>query len=169
MTTPTLGESGREAAGLAAAKERETAGGGELRLDADDRFAIADVIALSAHCSDFQDWDGFAQVYTEDAETRTDSHDYVVTGLTAHVEHGQHSAKLTSGKNRHLYFNLRVVATAEGAEATYYLVNCDAGSAPGDTRIVTTGRMWAALARTPDGWRIRRRRFSPDQAYKIDW
>ena len=140
-----------------------------LRLSAEDQLAIHDVIARSAYCSDFQNWEGFAEIYTEDAETHTDSHDFVVTGVAGHVNHAKHSAELTAGKNRHLYFNIRVAGTAEGATAEYYLVNCNAGSLPLEAKIVTTGRIKARLIRTAEGWRIRHRRFTPDQSYEIKW
>jgi hypothetical protein len=138
-------------------------------LSADDRLDIQEVIARSAFNSDFQHWEEFASIYTEDAVTRTDSHDFLVEGVAGHVEHAKHSAQETAGKNRHLYFNFRIEATEDGAEAAYYLVNCNAGGVPLDAKIVTTGHMRAALVRTDDGWRIQRRRFTPDQAYKIDW
>lgn len=142
---------------------------GPGRLSADDRLDIQEVIARSAFNSDFQHWEEFASIYTKDAVTQTDSHDFLVEGVAGHVEHAKHSAQATAGKNRHLYFNIRIEATEEGAEAAYYLVNCNAGNAPLEAKIVTTGHMRTALVRTDVGWRIRRRRFTPDQAYKIDW
>ncbi|WP_097092320.1 nuclear transport factor 2 family protein [Novosphingobium sp. Chol11] len=141
----------------------------QAALSADDRLDIQEVIARSAYNSDFQHWEEFASIYTKDAVTQTDSHDFLVEGVAGHIEHAQHSAQVTAGKNRHLYFNFRIEATEEGAEAAYYLVNCNAGSVPLEAKIVTTGHMRSTLVRTDEGWRIRRRRFTPDQAYKIEW
>lgn len=57
------------------------------RVSADDQLAIHQLIARSAACSDFQHWEGFAEIYTEDAETHTDSHDCIVIPIDAYLFH----------------------------------------------------------------------------------
>lgn len=61
----------------------------QICLSADDRLDIQGVIARSAFNSDFQHWEAFASIYTEDAVTQTDSHDFLIEGIAGPDEHAR--------------------------------------------------------------------------------
>jgi len=136
-----------------------------MPLGADDRLAIAELLARFAHCSDFGDWERLRDCFTDDVVTAVDGVPTWV-GVAAQVEHARNSAVWTEHQNRHLALNLWIEPDgADAARAHYYLVNFVSGTELGAARIVVTARMTDHVVRRADGWRIARRELAPDQPF----
>lgn len=140
-----------------------------LRLTAEDRFAIHDLVARFAHCSDFGDWAGLEQLYVPEIVTEMDGIPMRYEGIAAQVEHAKVSDQQTGGKNRHYNFNLYIEEAGARVVAHYFFMNVNAGGAPMTAQIVTSGRMQDTVVRSSDGWRLAHRHVSFDQKFDLDW
>ena len=134
-----------------------------MALSLEDKWTIMEMVHKFPHYSDYCEWDNLRTLYTADAVQEIDGVP-PYSGVEAHVEHADQSAKVTDGKNRHVMTNLYIEPdpdNADGAIAYYYLMNyvplglCE-------YNFVSSGRFHDKFVRTPDGWRIAHRHFIPD-------
>lgn len=138
-------------------------------LTVEDRFAIQDLIARFAHCSDYRDYEGLAKLYVLDVVTEMDGIPMSYKGIEEQIKHAKISDEQTGGKNRHYNFNLYIEEVDGKVFANYFFVNANAGGKPLTAQIVTSGRMRDTVVRTSDGWRIAHRKVSFDQSFDLDW
>lgn len=129
----------------------------------EDKFAISELVARFAHCSDFGDWETLATLYAPDVETQMEGIEVRFRGIDEQIEHAKVSERQTEGKNRHFNYNLFI--TEEGGEvfANYMFMNVNAGHTAMAAKIVVTGRMRDTVVKTGDGWKIARRFVRFDQ------
>ena len=135
----------------------------------EDKIAIQELVAWFAHCSDYGDWEGLEQLYTEDVVTEMEGIPLKYEGIAAQVEHARESDRQAGGKNRHYNFNLYIAEEGDAVVANYFFVNANAGGVPMATQIVTTGRMKDTVVKTGDGWKIARRHVTFDQTFELNF
>jgi 3-phenylpropionate/cinnamic acid dioxygenase small subunit len=134
-------------------------------LNADDRLEIADVLVRYASGIDQRDWDLFRTCFTVDCHA-----DYGDIGvwngideLTAWMD----AAHQGAGHTLHRITNQAVVPTEDGAAARCY-VDAIVMAADNLAGVRAVGFYDDELTRTDQGWRIRRRRFTPAIFQGID-
>lgn len=138
-------------------------------LTADDRFAIQELVARFAHCSDYRDWDGLAKLYVREIVTELQGMSITYAGIAAQIEHAKVSDQQAQGKNRHFNFNLYIEEAEGRIVAQYYFINANAGATPMAAQIVVTGRMRDTVVKTGEGWKIAHRLVSFDQRFDLDF
>ncbi|SNS31038.1 SnoaL-like domain-containing protein [Sphingomonas laterariae] len=138
-------------------------------LTADDKIAIAELIARFAHCSDYADWAALEKLYVPEIETELDGLAISYQGIPAQIAHAQESAAQTAGKNRHYNFNLYIEERAGAVVAQYCFLNVNAGAKALTAQMVTSGRMSDTVVKTADGWKIARRFVRFDQSFELDF
>jgi len=136
-------------------------------LTLEDKFAITELVARFAHCSDFGDWDALAKLYTPDVATDMEGVAVRYEGIEAQVEHAKESAQWTEGKNRHYNFNLIITEEDGKVLAEYAFINVNAGHEVMAAKIVVSGRMRDTVVKTQDGWKIAHRFVRFDQNPQI--
>jgi hypothetical protein len=140
------------------------------RLSVADRLDIAELLAKRYFYADHGDFDALAGCYANDVVINIVGAG-TFTGADWQVDHAKSSYESTGGKNRHVITNLWVEpagGVADAAVARYLLLNFVAGTKVGDPEFRTTGRFADHVSRGPDGWKITRREFAPDQPFKFD-
>ena len=139
-------------------------------ITSDDRFAIQDLVAQFAHCSDYRDWAGLEALYAPDIVTEMDGLPMKYTGIAEQLAHARESDEQTGGKNRHVNYNLMIREEANGdVVAVYAFLNVNAGASPMDAKIVVSGRMRDTVVRTEAGWKFSRRLVQFDQAFELNF
>ena len=147
----------------------ETQMQGGAALSVEDKLAIQETIHRFAHCSDYGDWDGLAELYTPDIVTEMDGQSVSFSGIEGQLAHAQKTAEMSGGKNRHYYLNMLVDGAGDSARAHYCFLNVFAGTEPMKAAIITSGRQIDTLARTERGWKIAHRRVTFDQDVTVTW
>ncbi len=122
------------------------------RTDADSR-AVAALYATYADALDRREFERLAEVFTADVTARYGDRG-PISGLPALVEYMRSSHADVAG-TRHRVVDVEV--TVSGDTATSTAAKRNDLELP-DGPAVVTGRYTDELVRTPDGWRIRRRR-----------
>lgn len=138
-------------------------------LTADDRIAIAELIARFAHCSDYADWAALERLYDPEIVTELEGLGISYDGIPAQIKHAQASDEQTGGKNRHYNFNLYIEETEGAVTAHYSFLNVNAGAKALTAQMVTSGRMTDTVVKTDDGWKIARRYVRFDQSFELDF
>lgn len=136
-------------------------------ISADDKIAIQELIARFAHCSDFGDWPGLEQLFTDDIVTEITGGDMKFPGIEAQVEHARASDMQAEGKNRHYYFNIVITENGGSVYADYFMINVNAGHVPMSSQIVVTGRHRDIVVKTDGGWKFAHRLVTFDQSVKM--
>ena len=132
-------------------------------LTIEDKFAIQELVARFAHCSDYGDWAGMEALYTPDIVTEMEGIEMKYEGIAAQVAHARASDEQAQGKNRHYHFNLVIEEAGEDVFANYFIVNVNAGSTPMGAQIIVTGRHRDRVVKTQDGWKFAHRFLTFDQ------
>ncbi|MFE2938125.1 nuclear transport factor 2 family protein [Streptomyces sp. NPDC059255] len=122
-----------------------------------DQREVTDLYARCAYAYDEARPEAFAALYTEDGAFEVAGAE-PVRGAAALADLVRGAAERSPG-TRHLVSNVLVRGTGDGASGTAYVVALRV--APPAVRLITIGRYDDEFARTTDGWRIRRRRFTP--------
>lgn len=127
-----------------------------------DRLEIAELPARFCHHSDYEEYDRFADLFTDDVVTElVGVGEY--RGLDAQVRHARDTATWTSGHAWHIAANLWIEATPDGAAVHYYMLGMLRTGSADSGQVNTTGRMVDHVVRTASGWRIRRRELTMDR------
>jgi hypothetical protein len=127
-------------------------------LTAQDYMEIQQLYALYAKAADLADGKGYAGTFTADGE--------FVSGRAPQSGQGEWTRSTSKGTEslirtgstgglRHNFTNIHVRRTAEGADATCYLLMYTARTIPAS--LVTTATYTDTLVKTADGWRFKRR------------
>ena len=135
----------------------------------EDKYAIQELVARFAHCSDFCDWAGMEELYVPEIVTEMDGIPIKYEGIAAQIEHAKESERQTEGKNRHLHLNVYVEEKDGEVRANYMFLNVNAGSAPMAAKIVVSGRHHDTVVKTESGWKFARRRVVFDQSFQLDF
>ncbi|MEV6041440.1 nuclear transport factor 2 family protein [Nonomuraea sp. NPDC052116] len=128
-----------------------------LRLTCEQHQEIIDLYARYSHAFDEGRADEVAALFTEDGVFAREGAAPVVgrDGLAALV---RAAAERAPGM-RHVVSGILVEASEEGAVGQAYALALVVGDA--DLRLATFGRYDDAFVPTPEGWRLRVRRFTP--------
>lgn len=102
---------------------------------------------------DAGDVEGYVALYTPDGTFNTFNG---ADGLRTFMRNRQ------GGTRRHWNSNLVITASPEGAAGRVYLMLVDVGTKP--PSIATAARYDDRLVKTPQGWRFKQRRTTPDPA-----
>lgn len=123
----------------------------------EERQEITDLYARYSHAFDEGQADELAALFTEDGVFAREGGDPVTgrDGLAALV---RGAAERIPGM-RHFVSNILVEATESGARGRAYALALVVGET--DVRLGTFGRYDDEFVRTPGGWRLRVRRFTP--------
>lgn len=135
----------------------------------EDKYAIQELVARFAHCSDFGDWAGMEQLYVPEIVTEMEGIPIKYEGIAAQIEHARESEHQTGGKNRHLHFNLYIEETNGEVRANYMFLNVNAGAAPMAAKIVVSGRHHDTVVKTDAGWKFSHRRVVFDQSFELNF
>lgn len=127
-------------------------------LTAEDRWELADLAARCAWSYDLGDAAAYAALYTSDGRFEREGTPAVAgpEALAAMVQaaHGRGDGYL------HVTSNHTLEQDAAGqVEARSYVVLVQAGE--GELVLLAVGHYHDLVVRTPDGWRLARRRFAP--------
>lgn len=127
------------------------------RLTAEEWQEITDLYARYSHAFDGGHADELAALFAEDGVFAREGGDPVVgrDGLAALV---RGAAERTPGM-RHLVSNILVEATENGVRGRAYALALVVGET--DVRLGAFGRYDDEFVHTPEGWRLRVRRFTP--------
>jgi hypothetical protein len=126
---------------------------------ADDRFAIIAVLDRYAECLDTRDWQGLADVFSEDVEMdfgvwRATNLDEVRTNIRSFLD--------GCGPSQHLLGNYRISLAGDSATSRCYCRVMHHGKGE---HVGKTFESWIEytdeLVRTPRGWRSRKRGAHP--------
>ena len=142
------------AGGLAYAQQRKAA----PVLTPQDYMEIQQLYALYAKAADLADGKGYAGTFTTDGEFVSARAPQGGQGeWVRSTSKGTESLTRTgsTGGLRHNFINIHVTRTAEGADATCYLLMYTARTNPAS--LVTTATYADTLVRTADGWRFKKR------------
>lgn len=138
-----------------------------MRLPADDRIDINELIARSHYFADFGHYDAMRTCYLDEA-------DNIVEGIGRYsgaqwqIDHAKVSARNTENKNRHVVTGLWIEPkSADEAIAHYFMLNVNAGHAVRAATLVVTGEFRDLVVRRDDGWKIASRHFFPDQSFEM--
>ena len=127
-------------------------------LTPQDYMEIQQLYALYAKTADLADGKGYAGTFTPDGEfvsgraPQNGQGDWIRTtskGTDSLIRTG------STGGLRHNFINIHVTRTAEGADATCYLLMYTARTNPAS--LVTTATYTDTLVKTGDGWRFKKR------------
>jgi SnoaL-like domain len=127
-------------------------------LSPQDYMEIQQLYALYAKTADLADGKGYAGTFTPDGEfvsgraPQNGQGDWIRTtskGTDSLIRTG------STGGLRHNFINIHVTRTAEGADATCYLLMYTARTNPAS--LVTTATYTDTLIKTADGWRFKKR------------
>lgn len=119
-------------------------------LTTQDYIDIEQLYATYNHAIDAGDGEAWAATFTPDGSfNRFKGKDALVAFIKNWRE------KMNGANRRHWNSNLRITASAEGANATVMLMLLDVGAQP--PSIASTGHYTDVLAKTPDGWRFKSR------------
>jgi SnoaL-like protein len=127
-------------------------------LTPQDYMEIQQLYALYAKAADLADGKGYAGTFTPDGEfvsgraPQNGQGDWIRTtskGTDSLIRTG------STGGLRHNFINIHVTRTAEGADATCYLLMYTARTNPAS--LVTTATYTDTLVKTADGWRFKKR------------
>ena len=127
-------------------------------LTPQDYMEIQQLYALYAKTADLADGKGYAGTFTPDGEfvsgraPQNGQGDWIRTtskGTESLIRTG------STGGLRHNFINIHVTRTAEGADATCYLLMYTARTNPAS--LVTTATYTDTLVKTADGWRFKKR------------
>jgi len=127
-------------------------------LTPQDYMEIQQLYALYAKTADLADGKGYAGTFTPDGEfvsgraPQNGQGDWIRTtskGTDSLIRTG------STGGLRHNFINIHVTRTAEGADATCYLLMYTARTNPAS--LVTTATYTDTLVKTADGWRFKKR------------
>lgn len=135
----------------------------------EDKYAIQELVARFAHCSDFGDWSGMEELYIPEIVTEMDGIAIKYEGIPAQIKHAQESEQQTQGKNRHLHFNVYVEEKDGEVRVHYMFLNVNAGSAPMTAQIVVSGRHHDTVVKTEAGWKFAHRRVVFDQSFELNF
>jgi hypothetical protein len=126
-------------------------------LTPQDYLQIEQLYAAYNHAIDSGDAEGWANTFTPDGvfSNRFTGRDALMGFVKSWQERG-------GASRRHWNSNLRVVATAEGASGSVYLMLWDVGQKP--ATIVSTGKYEDVLVNTATGWRFKSRVVKGDAA-----
>lgn len=138
-------------------------------MKAEDKLAIAELVAKFTRCSDFGDWDGLSRLFTPDVVTRIEGLDLSYIGIEQQVAHARESDRQTEGKNRHYNFNFIVSHENGETYADYAFMNVNAGHAPMAAKIVVTGRQRDTVVQVDGEWKIACRLVQFDQQVALDF
>lgn len=124
-------------------------------LATQDYIDIEQLYATYNHAIDAGDGEGWAATFTPDGTfNRLEGKDALVGFIKNWREH-------RNGANRrHWNSNLRITASAEGANATVMLMLLDVGAQP--PSIAMTGLYTDVLVKTQQGWRFKSRQVKGD-------
>lgn len=129
----------------------------ESRAD-DDRADIADVLIRYATGIDAKDWPLFRSCFTDDVHA-----DYGATGVWDGVDAITTWMAETHAPmpvTNHMITNIAITVDGDTATATSYVHVVLVINAERTQYVDAVGSYRDALVRTPDGWRIRERRFA---------
>ena len=127
-------------------------------LTPQDYMEIQQLYALYAKTADLADGKGYAGTFTPDGEfvsgraPQNGQGDWIRTtskGTDSLIRTG------STGGLRHNFINIHVTRTAEGGDATCYLLMYTARTNPAS--LVTTATYTDTLVKTADGWRFKKR------------
>lgn len=138
-------------------------------LTIEDKFAIQELIARFAHCSDYADWASLEKLYVPEVVTEMEGIPMSYSGIAEQIEHAKQSDQQAGGKNRHYNFNLYIEEENGQIFANYFFMNVNAGGAPMAPQIVVSGRMKDTVVKTADGWKIARRFVRFDQSFELNF
>lgn len=123
-----------------------------------DVVAIEQLVARYNRAADIGDGEAFASTFTTDGEMVTP--DQTTRGSDALADLGT-TVPMTTPGIRHWVNNHVVDVAGDAADATVYVMVLI--TAPGVApSVVASGRYRDWLVRDVDGWRFRRREFTPD-------
>ena len=129
-------------------------------MNADDRLAVIDVVHRWSHVADGDDPSELTAVVTDDAVFEIG--DVERHGGRAAIE-ARFAAEVASRQvqpRRHVRNTIFVETSADRAlTRSYYLLT---GVGDGLAKALAAGVYEDEVVRTPEGWRIRRRRATPD-------
>ena len=123
-------------------------------FSAQDYLDIQQLYAEYNHALDASDANRFADLFSEDGSLAGN------TGRDALVQVIRGTEQLWQGKWRHLYSNLVITPTTEGADGTSFLFAYDVTTKP--ATITNTGIYTDKLVKTSQGWRFKERTFLND-------
>lgn len=135
----------------------------------EDNYAIQELVARFAHCSDFGDWAGMETLYVPEIVTEMDGLPLKYEGIAAQIEHAKESDHQTGGKNRHLHFNVYIEDKDGEVRVNYMFLNVNAGAAPMAAQIVVSGRHSDTVVKTASGWKFAHRRVTFDQSFELNF
>ncbi len=125
-----------------------------IEFNAQDYLDIQQLYAEYNHALDASDAERFAALFSEDGSLAGN------TGRDALVQVIRGTEQLWQGKWRHLYSNLVITPTTDGANGTSFLFAYDVTTKP--ATITNTGIYTDKLVKTSQGWRFKQRTFSND-------
>ena len=135
----------------------------------EDKFAIHELLARFAHCSDYGDWAGLERLYVPEVVTEIEHLPLKYEGVAAQIEHAKESDHQTGGKNRHYHLNIYIEEEGDAVIAHYSFLNINAGTTPMAPKLVVTGRMRDTVVKRPDGWKFAHRHVFYDQSFDLDF
>jgi len=123
-------------------------------LRVQDYIDIQQLDAAYNHALDASDADRLTSLFTQYGS---------LAGNTEHEALAQvirGTEQMWQGNWRHLYSNLTITSTAEGANGSSFLLAYDVTTKP--VTITNTGVYTDKLVKTPSGWRFKERTFNND-------
>lgn len=134
-------------------------------MNADDRFAIVELVSRWSHAADGRDTEGLAALLVDDAQLEVGGE--VIAGRDA-VAARATAAPADHQLRRHVR-NTVLAATGDGRAVahSYYLLTASIDG--GRPSTLATGVYVDEVARGADGWRIVRRAARPDTEGDITW
>ena len=123
-------------------------------LRAQEYMDIQQLDAAYNHALDASDADRFTSLFTQDGSLAGN------TGHEALAQVIRGTEQTWQGNWRHLYSNLTITPTAEGANGSSFLLAYDVTTKP--ATITNTGGYTDKLVKTPSGWRFKERTFTND-------
>lgn len=124
-----------------------------MAIDTADKIALHDLIGRYTHTLDYGDVGDMDSVWAEDCVFTVDVPAFEATGREA-VKNMLRSTKAGYPQVRHVVTNVHVEAMADGAVIHSYLQIVDVAK----MAVTMFARYEDACVKTPQGWRIRRRR-----------
>lgn len=138
-----------------------------MRLTAEDKIDINELIAKSHYFADYAHYEKQRACYLDDAENLVEGIGRY-SGAQWQVDHAKVSARNTESKNRHVVTNLWIEPqSADKAIAHYFMLNVNAGHAVHAAAVVVTGEFRDVVVRSGDDWKIALRHFIPDQSFEM--
>ena len=133
---------------------------------ADDYIAIQQLYARYAHTVDLDpDGEAWAATFTPDG-----AHGDHIVGHKALVEYARirRTRGLLDGPNmRHWNSQLVITPTPEGADGSCFLLLVSVGNREDPPKLLATMTYHDKLVKTQDGWRFKKRTYTPEQVEPI--